>query len=37
MDARIRAIDQGPDGTVYLLQDGNSGGRLLRLDPATAR
>ena len=33
MDARIRAIDQGPDGSVYLLQDGNSGGRLLRLDP----
>ena len=37
MDARIRAVDQGPDGSVYLLQDGNSGGRLLRLDPATAR
>lgn len=37
MDARIRAIDQGPDGSVYLIEDGNSGGRLLRLDPATAR
>ena len=34
MRARIRAIDQGPDGSVYLLEDGGSGGRLLRLDPA---
>ena len=34
MGARIRAIDQGPDGSVYLLEDGESGGRLLRLDPA---
>lgn len=33
MEARIRAVDQGPDGSVYLLQDGNSGGKLLRLDP----
>src|SRR4249919_118040 len=33
MDARIRAVDQGPDGSVYLLEDGPSGGRLLRLDP----
>ncbi len=31
MGARIRAVDQGPDGSVYLLEDG---GRLLRLDPA---
>lgn len=31
MDARIRAVEQGPDGTVYLLEDG---GRLLRLAPA---
>lgn len=30
MNARIRAIDEGPDGSVYLLEDG---GRLLRLDP----
>jgi glucose/arabinose dehydrogenase len=30
MDHRIRAVDQGPDGTVYLLEDE---GRLLRLDP----
>lgn len=33
MNARIRAIDQGPDGSIYLLEDGDSGGRLLRLDP----
>ena len=31
MDARIRSVDQGPDGSVYLLEDE---GRLLRLDPA---
>ena len=34
MDQRIRAVDQGPDGSVYLLEDE---GRLLRLDPAAAR
>jgi glucose/arabinose dehydrogenase len=33
MGARIRAVDQGPDGAVFLLEDGESGGRLLRLDP----
>lgn len=32
MGKRIRAVDQGPDGAVYLLEDG-SGGRLLRLTP----
>ena len=31
MGERIRAVDQGPDGSVYLLEDG---GRLLRLDPS---
>ena len=31
MGARIRAVDQGPRGEVYLLEDG---GRLLRLEPA---
>jgi len=30
MGARIRAVDQGPDGEVYVLEDK---GRLLRLDP----
>jgi glucose/arabinose dehydrogenase len=34
MGERIRAVDQGPDGSVYLLEDK---GRLLRLDPAAAR
>ena len=32
MGARIRAVDQGPNGEVYLLEDGDRG-RLLRLDP----
>ena len=30
MNARIRAVEQGPDGSVYLLEDK---GRLVRLDP----
>jgi glucose/arabinose dehydrogenase len=36
MEARIRAVDEGPGGSVFLLEDGRggSGGRLLRLDPA---
>ena len=33
MGARIRAVDQGPRGEVYLLEDG-PGARLLRLEPA---
>ena len=35
MDARIRAVDQGPRGEIYLLEDGRSPGqgRLLRLEP----
>ena len=32
MGARIRAVDQGPRGEAYLLEDGESGGRLLRLE-----
>jgi glucose/arabinose dehydrogenase len=32
MGKRIRAVDQGPDGAVYLLEDG-PGARLLRLTP----
>lgn len=36
MGARIRAVDQGPRGEVYLLEDG-PGGRLLRLEPAKQR
>lgn len=36
MDARIRAVDEGPNGLVYLLEDGRSPGqgRLLKLQPA---
>ena len=36
MGARIRAVDQGPRGEVYLLEDG-PGARLLRLEPRQAR
>lgn len=34
MGARIRAVDQGPRGEIYLLEDG---GRLLKLTPPQAR
>src|SRR5688500_15050586 len=36
MGARIREIEQAPDGSIYLLEDQNDqgGGRLLRLTPA---
>ena len=36
MGERIRAVDQGPRGEVYVLEDGGkgAGGRLLRLEPA---
>ncbi|MFV0279071.1 MAG: PQQ-dependent sugar dehydrogenase [Parahaliea sp.] len=35
MGARIRDVEQGPDGAIWLLEDGGrgSGGRLLRLTP----
>jgi glucose/arabinose dehydrogenase len=33
MGHRIREVEQGPDGSVYLLEDGE-GGRLLKLTPA---
>jgi glucose/arabinose dehydrogenase len=36
MGHRIRFVGQGPDGAVYLLEDG-SGARLLRLTPAQTR
>jgi glucose/arabinose dehydrogenase len=36
MGARIREVDQGPRGEIYLLEDGPSGGRMLRLRPADA-
>jgi glucose/arabinose dehydrogenase len=36
MGARIREVEQGPDGALWLLEDGNEGseGRLLKLTPA---
>lgn len=36
MNARIREIEEGPDGTIYALEDERNGsqGRLLRLEPA---
>ncbi|MEA3013064.1 MAG: aldose sugar dehydrogenase [Sphingomonadales bacterium] len=39
MEARIREVEQAPDGSVYLLEDqqGGSGGRLLRLTPNAPR
>jgi glucose/arabinose dehydrogenase len=36
MGHRIREVEQGPRGEVYLLEDGD-GARLLRLEPAQAR
>ena len=33
LDERIRDVEQGPDGLLYLLTD-SSGGRVLRLDPS---
>jgi glucose/arabinose dehydrogenase len=36
MGQRIRFVGQGPDGAIYLLEDG-AGGRMLRLTPAGAR
>ncbi|HYI41197.1 MAG TPA: PQQ-dependent sugar dehydrogenase [Allosphingosinicella sp.] len=33
MGKRIREVEQGPDGSVYLIEDGE-GGRLLKLTPA---
>ena len=36
MGSRIRFVGQGPDGAVYLLEDGD-GGRLLKLTPAPER
>lgn len=33
LGARIREVEQGPDGAIWVLEDGNSG-RLLKLSPA---
>jgi glucose/arabinose dehydrogenase len=37
MGARIREVEQGPDGAIWLLEDGEKGsqGRLLKLTPAS--
>lgn len=35
MGARIREEEQGPDGAIWILEDGESGGRLLKLTPKT--
>nr|WP_290760436.1 PQQ-dependent sugar dehydrogenase [Henriciella sp.] len=34
-DKRIREVEQGPDGAIYVIED-KEGGRLLRLTPAAA-
>jgi glucose/arabinose dehydrogenase len=36
MDNRIRDIAQGPDGAIWLIEDGegSNSGHLLKLDPA---
>ena len=31
---RIREVEQGPDGAIYVLED-EDGGRLIKLTPAT--
>jgi aldose sugar dehydrogenase len=33
LQARIREVEEGPDGALWVLEDGGSG-RLVRLDPA---
>jgi aldose sugar dehydrogenase len=33
MKVRIREVEQGPDGAIWLLEDGKSGGRLIKLMP----
>jgi glucose/arabinose dehydrogenase len=33
MRRRIREVEQGPDGAIWLLEDGRSGGWLLKLTP----
>lgn len=33
MGARIREVEQGPDGAIWLLEDGSSEGRMIKLTP----
>ncbi len=35
MGARIREVEQGPDGAIWVLEDGGAKGRLLKLMPAS--
>jgi len=37
MGARIRDVKQGPDGALWLLEDGKSGGKLVKLIPPAGR
>lgn len=37
MNARIREVEQGPDGAIWLLEDGESGGRLVKLIPPAGK
>jgi glucose/arabinose dehydrogenase len=37
MSKRIRGVDEGPGGSVFLIEDEDSGGRLVRLDPIRKR
>lgn len=37
MSARIREVEQGPDGSIWLLEDGESGGKLLKLIPPAGK
>lgn len=37
MNARIREVEQGPDGAIWLLEDGESGGKLVKLIPPAGR
>lgn len=37
MNARIRDVTQGPDGAIWILEDGKSGGRLLKLSQPAGR
>ena len=36
MGQRIRAVEEGPDGAIWLLED-EGAGRLLRLTPSSAK
>jgi glucose/arabinose dehydrogenase len=33
MEMRVRGVDQGPRGEVYLIEDGDTGGRIFRMEP----